>query len=247
MKAKILGGLLGAFVCIQSTTAGLILREVDSVKMVYDQTQDITWLLDANYAQTSGHDPDGRMTWGAATAWASNLSLAGFDDWRLPGLTVTDTNNNGQLDCHSSFTGGTDCGFNVLTANSELAYMFYEHLGNVAIFDTDGNAFQSGWDSLNATFVDAETNQNVTFENLFRSPYWTGTEYAPSQSNAWYFRTLDGFQGRAGKDGPSYAWAVRDGDVLSADSNDNSHSVPAPGTLALLGLGLLAFARRQRR
>jgi hypothetical protein len=134
MKAKILGGLLGALVCVQSATAGLVLRDVDGVKMVYDQTQDITWLLDANYASTSGYDADGRMNWIEATRWTSNLSLAGFDDWRLPSLTVTDTNNSGQLECDYSQTGGTDCGFNVLTANSELAYMFHEHLGNVAYY-----------------------------------------------------------------------------------------------------------------
>lgn len=246
MKAKVLGGLLGALVCIQSATAGLILREVDGVKMVYDQAQDITWLLDANYAQTSGYDADGLMTWDAATAWASNLSLAGFDDWRLPGLTVTDTNNNGLLDCDFSLAG-TDCGYNVLTGNSELAYMFYEHLGNVAFYDTAGNSSQPGWDTLNTTFVDADTNQSVTFENLFRNAYWTGTEYAPRSSDAWNFYTVIGYQDSNLKGNGLYAWAVRDGDVLSAASNGGSNSVPAPGSLALLGLGLLALARRQRR
>ena len=239
VKAKVLGALLSALVCIQSATAGLILREVDGVKMVYDQTQDITWLLDANYAGTA-------MTWDAATAWASNLSLAGFDDWRLPSLTVTDTNNNGQLDCHFAFVD-TDCGYNVLTGNSELAYMFYEHLGNVAFYDTEGNSSQSGWDTLKATFVDADTREDVTFENLFRSAYWTGTEYAPSSSSAWLFLTYFGIQHDYDKYDYYYAWAVRDGDVLSAASNGGSNSVPAPGSLALLGLGLLALARRQRR
>jgi hypothetical protein len=240
MKAKILGGLLGALVFVQSATAGLILRDVDGVQMVYDQTQDITWLLDANYASTSGYDTNGRMVWDVATAWASNLSLAGFDDWRLPSLTVTDTNNNSQLDCDNSITGGTDCGFNVLTANSELAYMFYEHLGNVAKYDTSGGDQQLGWNSLNTTFQDADTGQDVTFENLFRNVYWTGTEYAPSSSDAWFFDTDIGGQGYTYKGYDGYAWAVRDGDVLSA-------SVPAPGSLALLSVGLLVLARRQRR
>ena len=241
MKAKILGGLLGALVCVQSATAGLILRDVGGVQMVYDQTQDITWLLDANYARTSGYDSNGLMGWDDATAWVSNLSLAGFDDWRLPSLTVTDTNNSSQLDCDFSYTGGTDCGYNVLTANSELAYMFYEHLGNVSYYDTSGGAPQSGWDSLNTTFQDADTGQDVTFENLFRGGYWTGTEYALSSSSAWYFLTDFGFQFVNNKDSFTfYAWAVRDGDVLSA-------SVPAPGSLALLSIGLLVLARRQRR
>jgi hypothetical protein len=44
--------------------------------MIYDSDQDITWLQDANYAMTSGHDDDGRLNWTQVTrnyqfyAWA---------------------------------------------------------------------------------------------------------------------------------------------------------------------------------
>ena len=38
--------------------------------LIYDDVLDITWLQDANYAQTSGYDTDGRMTWIEAKAWA---------------------------------------------------------------------------------------------------------------------------------------------------------------------------------
>jgi len=31
--------------------------------LIYDDVLDVTWLKDANYAKTSGHDADGRMTW----------------------------------------------------------------------------------------------------------------------------------------------------------------------------------------
>ena len=34
--------------------------------MVYDTDLNITWLQDANYAQTSGFDADGKMTWNEA-------------------------------------------------------------------------------------------------------------------------------------------------------------------------------------
>ncbi len=42
--------------------------------MVYDDVLDITWLADANYAQTSGYDSDGRMNFSAANTWAAGLS-----------------------------------------------------------------------------------------------------------------------------------------------------------------------------
>jgi hypothetical protein len=31
--------------------------------LIYDTVLDIKWLQDANYAQTSGYDDDGRMNW----------------------------------------------------------------------------------------------------------------------------------------------------------------------------------------
>ena len=58
--------------------------------LIYDDFLDITWLQDANYAQTSGYDSDGRMTWSQAVTWASGLSYHDpirdviWDDWRLP-------------------------------------------------------------------------------------------------------------------------------------------------------------------
>ena len=52
--------------------------------MIYSTDMDVTWLMDANYARTSGYDADGDMTWLAANTWAQNLSYGGYDDWRLP-------------------------------------------------------------------------------------------------------------------------------------------------------------------
>ncbi len=42
----------------------------------YDTVLDITWLADANYAQTSGYDADGMMDY--------RLASLGFSNWRLP-------------------------------------------------------------------------------------------------------------------------------------------------------------------
>lgn len=62
----------------------------DGVKLIYDSTQNITWLGDANWAKTSGFDATGEMPWDEASAWASDLRIGGFSDWRLP-LTFDET------------------------------------------------------------------------------------------------------------------------------------------------------------
>ena len=81
--------------------------------LIYDDVLDITWLQDANYAQTSGYESDGYMNWLDASAWAAQLEYGGYDDWRLPSVGNTPT-----------------WGFNVTTG--ELGHMFYNNLSNTA-------------------------------------------------------------------------------------------------------------------
>lgn len=197
--------------------------------MIYDSDQNLTWLQDANYAKTSGYDSDGKMTWNDAMAWADTLNYAGFNDWRLP--TVIDKGNNG---CDYSFSGGTDCGFNVDTSGSELAYLWYDILGNKGYYDTNGNAPQDGW-GPNSKGADG-----VEFVNMEYS-YFTGTEYATNKGLAWVFNPVTGLQSNAGKGGEIFAWAVRPGDVAAATD------VPEPGSLLLLlaGIGGAIRSRRQ--
>ena len=58
--------------------------------LIYDDVLDITWLQDANYAQTSGYDNDGKMSWADASAWSSNLSFGNAENWRLPIINTPD-------------------------------------------------------------------------------------------------------------------------------------------------------------
>jgi len=91
----------------------------------YDTVADLTWLADANYAQTSGYDVDGLMSWQAANAWAAQLTVGGVSGWRLP--DTIDVGNDGAT--YSNIYQGVDYGYNI-TTHSELSNMFYNVLGN---------------------------------------------------------------------------------------------------------------------
>lgn len=117
------------------------------------------------------------MTWDAADTWAKTLDVNGVKGWRLP--TMMDTGAPG---CDYAFTG-TDCGYNVQTGSaattvySEVASLFYDTLGNLAIYDTSGAGPQSGYGLANTG----------PFSNLQSDVYWSGLEYAPNPGAVWYF------------------------------------------------------------
>jgi hypothetical protein len=191
--------------------------DLSTFEAYYDTALDITWLADANYAGTV-------MDWDTANAWADGLTLGGYTDWRLP--TTTDTGASG---CDFSNTGGTDCGYNVDTASSEMAYMFFTTLGNLSYYDTLGNAAQPGWGLTNTG----------PFSNLQSNFYWSATEYAPT-SLAWYFYTDFGYQDFSYNSDSFYAWAVHTGDV-------GASVVPVPAAAWLFGSGLLGLVGVSRK
>lgn len=60
--------------------------------LIYDTERNITWLSDANYAETSGYEGtyyvNGRMDWEEAMDWVEDLEYKCYDDWRLPDAEV---------------------------------------------------------------------------------------------------------------------------------------------------------------
>ncbi len=201
--------------------------------MIYDDVKRITWLQDANYAKTSGYDADGKMTWANANTWADQLEYGGYDDWRLASANLM----NGASPCNA-YDGSCDIGFNNTTG--ELGHMFYNNLGNLGRYDSSG-ADQAGYGVTNSSFTDATPGGGTeSFLNVQSSAYWFGEEYAPSTTTAWAFYTDQGDQFRYPKNSSIYSWAVRAGDVSS---------VPEPGSLGMLALGLFGLigARRKHR
>jgi hypothetical protein len=182
--------------------------------MIYDDDLNITWFQDANYV-------GGPMTWHDAKAWAESLVYGGYDDWRLPATVA------GPL--VFGYDGTTTAGFNITT--SEMGHLFHEELGNVSYFDTFGNE-QPGWGLANVG----------PFTNLQPYVYWSGTESSDWPGLAWYFifdlippdpAYCAGYQTPGYEYNAFYALPVRDGDVASP--------VPEPGTMLLLGSGIVAL------
>ena len=117
--------------------------------------------------------------------------------------------------------------------DSEMGNMFYNVLGGTAgsLITTTHNA-----------------NYNL-FKNVVPYYYWSGIDSTmrPGQAFnsdlAWYFNFAGGGQSNHSKGYYFNAWAVHDGDV---GGNPVPAPVPAPGTLALLGAGLLGWAGVKR-
>lgn len=141
--------------------------------LLYDDVLNVTWLQDANYAKTSGYDSDGLMTWDQANGWADQLIYQGFDDWRLPTVAPTDTD----WDFTSSYDGSTDIGYNSLSPQHELAYMYYVNLELNGWFDANGY-HQSDSGVLRDGSSSGQADVGLV-KNLQNAIYWSGIEYPP--------------------------------------------------------------------
>ncbi len=186
--------------------------------MIYDSTQNITWLQDSNYAKISGYaaanviafqsdyiSADGLMSWKSATTWADNLVYQGISGWHLASANLLNPT--------------TPCGSSSQDSCSEMGHLFTEL----------GNSASNGILQL--------TNRgpflNIRFDN-----YWGGEQYAPNTALAWGYYTVRGAQMISNKGGAGYAWAVHDGDVAA---------VPVPTTAWLFGSGLIGLVGTFRK
>jgi hypothetical protein len=232
---------------LSGTTAHAALESRLGGQAFYDTALDVTWLANANLAATNtfgvaGIMEDGSMKWTTAQNWVGAMNTAnylGYSDWRLPAVNpVSGTFFNYSF----AFSGSTDKGYNLSAPGSpyagshgsELAYLFYNSLGNLGARNLNGASY--GCES-NAT---ACLTQTGPFQNIVSEIYWTGAAYQPVATNTWYFDMGTGYQDATWEGIKYYAWAVRTGDVAA---------VPEASTwgMMLAGLGLVGFAARARR
>jgi hypothetical protein len=213
----------------------------------YDTVLDITWLADANFAQTSGFDDDGLMTFSQANAWAAGLDLFGGSEWRLPTLSPV---NGVAFDLTFSNNGSTDLG----TARtgvgwgtaSEMGYMFYVHLGNLG-FCTPNDASPG----ICAPQAGGGLSNTGPFANLLLDTgHWTDTAFvdtASASTLAWGFAFDFGFQADdAGEDIDAAAWAVHAGDLIGSPPMPEPQAVPLP-VAAVVALAALLIPTGLRR
>lgn len=231
--------------CMGSAQAALFDR---GGGLLYDDVLNVTWLQDANYAETSGYcsvSGNCAYSWGVMTAaqantWASNLvyhdSANGQDyvGWQLASNSPV---KGSTWNINYSADGSTDDGYNITSPNSMLSYMYYVNLG------LKGAVAPNGWSQFNYGVlgtggIGGEHNIGLV-KNLYSYDYWSGSVYA--EENPWYFSTRYGFQSYDASGNLKFAWAVQMGDIAA---------VPEPETYAVLlaGLGLIGVsARRNKR
>jgi hypothetical protein len=191
---------------------------------VYDSTNNVTWtangnLFAAQYSTTlvntiiadasaanggagliglagytlsaSDFNSNGTMTWYGANAWVNYLNVtkyAGSSKWTLPTTVDSSSASWGYPDGASG---------NPAQSSSQLAELFYEQWGGTP----DEN------------FLSTLNSSAALFSNLQSLSYWSGTQYGPIPSNAWYFETLFGNQFYGTLLGLNYVLAVAPGEI----------------------------------
>lgn len=244
---RIFRGMILLLLVCGSANAALLSRA--GGQAYYDDVLDITWLANANLADTNdfgvaGINANGSMTWSTAQSWIGAMNAAnylGTNTWRLP---TVEPLNGSTFNYTGSYNGSTDAGSNQSeqgtayagSTGSEMAHLFYNTLNNKGYCDpllsTGGSCSspQAGWGLSNVG----------PFSNLQSKDYWSGTEYAPNTTAAWYFGFFTGTQDAANKNSPMVAWAVSSGDALPA-------IVPVSGAVWLFGSALTLLGMMRRR
>ncbi|MBN1805165.1 MAG: DUF1566 domain-containing protein [Sedimentisphaerales bacterium] len=213
------------FAISQSVQGKLIIYD-SGPGLVYDTVTNVTWLMNANYVETTGYDDQlygsntgGKLTWYDAEEWVSNLSIYDttnnivWSDFRLP-----------------TYDGTYGSNYYGVYEGSEFYNLFYSVLGN-----TDDN-------------TEGMENQGP-FINIAEQGYWTGVTHPENKYYANIYVMNWGYHTFNNKLNLRYVWPVMDGDVAGqAGLKPLIIHTPAPSAVVLvcLGGGLTGWLRRRR-
>lgn len=257
MKKKLAGTVFGIALVAYGLSSAAQASLIDmGGGLIYDDVLDITWLKNANLADTqsfgvAGIDANGAMNWDTANSWIAAMNASnylGHADWRLPTVMPLDGTDFVYAPIHD---GSHDRGYNIGETGTlyegstahEMAHLFYTTLGNDAkcapstattdagCLDRSEPDYVAPWGLLN----------KGPFTGLMSDRYWYGQESTIDPLRAFDFNFNDGQTGTGGKTGMMYAWAVLDGQATAV--------VPVPAAVWLFGsglLGLVAVARGRR-
>ena len=180
--------LIIAFLFFSPTAEAFLVDNLDgTITQIRSDGSQLMWMQDANYAMSSGFDPDGQITQFDAITWASNLTFAGYTGWRLP---VTYQNAAG--------SGGYN-------SDSEMGDLYYNELGNTAGSFTNAGPFfniMDYWYWTSVDFVDPDFVMVFSFLDIPSSPSneagWEAAGGKYGVTYAWLVRdillsTISGF------------------------------------------------------
>ena len=140
----------------------------------------LMWMQDANYAKTSGFDPDGLVSWVTAVNWTSSVNFAGHTGWRLPRAAENTAGSAGY------------------SSNSEMGDLYYNELGNTA-----GN-FANGGPFFN--IMDYWYWTNTLFENPTAAMVFSFRDVPNSATNEAGYQA----NGDINDSNGTFVWLVRD-------------------------------------
>lgn len=161
---------------------------------IYDTVNNVTWLANANLAETqtfgvSGINPDGSMSWTTAQDWIDAMNASdylGSNQWSLPATGVPDT---------ACSQNPKSAAFGFGCTGSQMGDLFYNALG-----------------SVQGSTIELKHNSNyVLFNNFQPYLYWSSTLWPRVANSAFSFSFGNGFQGTNVYANDLYAIAVTPG------------------------------------
>ena len=241
------------FLCVSLNSFGALYDRGNG--LIYDDVLDVTWMQDANYAQTSGFSDlyegegdycyedyycsgnvqsNGGMGQGATSLYGRVVIYGGYGDWGLPSFGGP------------AIGGDHEWSVDIEPSASELGHMFFNNLGNTV----EGGL-------TNTSFIDGATGLTVSLLNVQTGRYWYGQELCLSHAGCGELGSWVSFDMLEGEYrlNPSYlsnfVWLVRQGDSIGLGPIEphfqiepHLNEVPLPAGIylflsGLVGLGLM--------